>query len=200
MNFFDYTLIFLVGLSMVISLWRGFVREAISIVGLVLAFIVANSACTEVGKQLNDWIPNLLLATVVGYVLMFVIVMVIIGLIGTLVCKLVDIAELTTTDRTLGMFFGFARGILLISLATLIYTSYTEPDKPWIENSALAPYAIKGGDLLGQMIPEGVYFSRRGAVKPPPKIPTMSDIADVADKLSDQDREALTDVIEEQMK
>ncbi len=197
MNFLDYTLIFLVGLSIVLSLWRGFVREVISIVGLVAAFLIASRISAEVGAILLDWFPNRTVANIAGFALVFIIIMVVVGLIGALIRKLVHMAELTTTDRTLGMLFGLTRGILLISLTALIYTSYTEPDKPWLEDSALAPYAIEGGDLLGQAIPEGYPFSRRGNILPPPKLPSM---ADVADKLSDQDREALTDVIEEQMK
>jgi membrane protein required for colicin V production len=60
-------------------------------------------------------------------VLIFVLVMFIVGAIGFIVRKLVDMAALTATDRTLGMLFGAARGLLLIGTAFLMYTAYASP-------------------------------------------------------------------------
>ncbi|RMD66489.1 MAG: CvpA family protein, partial [Planctomycetota bacterium] len=103
MNLFDYLLIAIVGLSMVLSLWRGFVREAISLIGLVAAFFAASRASGVAASTLADWIPNPTAANIAGFVLVFVAVMVVVALIGALIRKLVDMADLTATDRTLGM-------------------------------------------------------------------------------------------------
>ncbi len=162
MNLFDYLLIAIVGLSMVLSLWRGFVREAVSLIGLVAAFLAASRASGVAADALHGWIANQTAANIAGFALVFVAVMVVVALIGALIRKLVDMADLTATDRTLGMLFGLARGALLIGLFFLIYTSYAKPDQPWLKKSALAPYAIQLGDLLGRAIPEGYPFSRQG--------------------------------------
>jgi len=53
LNFFDYILIGIVGLSMILSLWRGFVREIISIIGLVLAFLAASRLSGMTGDYLS---------------------------------------------------------------------------------------------------------------------------------------------------
>ena len=165
MNFIDYFLITVVGLSIVLSLFRGFVREVISLIGLVLAFIVASRVSASTGDYLGQWIPSSTMADIAGFALIFIIVMVVVGIIGALIRKLVDLAALTATDRTLGIFFGAARGMLLIALCFLVYTSYTKPDAAWLKQSTLAPYGIQLGELLGQAIPEGYPFSRQGAAK-----------------------------------
>ena len=165
MNFIDYFLITVVGLSIVLSLFRGFVREIISLIGLILAFIVASRVSGATGDYLGQWIPSSTMADIAGFALVFIIVMVVVGIVGALIRKLVDLAELTATDRTLGIFFGAARGMLLIALCFLVYTSYTKPDAAWLKQSTLAPYAIQLGELLGQAIPEGYPFSRQGAAK-----------------------------------
>jgi membrane protein required for colicin V production len=165
LNFIDYFLITVVGLSIVLSLFRGFVREVISLIGLVLAFIVASRVSGSIGDYLGQWIPSSTMADIAGFALVFIIVMVVVGLVGALIRKLVDLAALTATDRTLGMFFGAARGMLLIALCFLVYTSYTKPDAAWLKQSTLAPYGIQLGELLGQAIPEGYPFSRQGAAK-----------------------------------
>lgn len=150
---------------MVLSLWRGFVREIISLIGLVLSFLAASRLSGQTGDFLGQWIGNATVADIAGFALIFIIVMILVGLVGAIVRRLVDLAALTATDRTLGIFFGAARGTLLIALAFLVYTSYTKPDGSWLKNSLLTPYAIELGEMLGGVIPEGYPFSRQGAAK-----------------------------------
>ncbi|MDQ6957960.1 MAG: CvpA family protein [Mariprofundaceae bacterium] len=192
MSLFDYLLIAIAGLSMVLSLWRGFVREIISLIGLVAAFFAASRASGMAANLVHGWIPNTTVANIAGFTLVFVAVMVVVALVGALIRRLVDMADLTATDRTLGMFFGLARGLLLIGLFFLIYTSYAKPDKPWMKKSMLAPYAIEMGDFLGKAIPEGYPFSRQGGGKPNvPKIPAIS--------IPDKDKEAVKSIIRKSM-
>jgi len=185
LNFVDYILIAIVGLSMVLSLWRGFVREVISLIGLVAAFLAASRLSGRTGDFLGQWISNPTGADIAGFVLVFVIVMILVGLIGAMIRRLVDMAALTATDRTLGLFFGAARGMLLISLCFLVYTSYAKPDAPWLKQSRLTPYAIELGNMLGGMIPQDYPFSRQGGAHYPSPQATnmrMQDIIPIKDK------------------
>lgn len=197
MNYFDYILIAIVGLSMVLSLWRGFVREIISLIGLVAAFLVASRVSGSAGDFLGQWITNATVADIAGFALAFVIIMLLVGIIGAIIRKLVDMADLTATDRTLGVFFGLARGLLLIAVCFLVYTSYTKPDSPWLKSSLLAPYAISLGDLLGKAIPEGYPFSRQGSAKPKADKPKAD--ASAAD-IPLKDQQALKAIIENSLK
>jgi len=165
LNFVDYILIVIVGLSMILSLWRGFVREVISLIGLVAAFLIASRLSGRTGDFLGQWISNGTVSDIAGFVLVFVVVMIVVGLIGSIIRHLVDMAALTATDRTLGIFFGAARGIGLIALCFLVYTSYSKPDAAWLKDSKLTPYAIQLGDILGGLIPQEYPFSRQGGAK-----------------------------------
>jgi len=177
---------------MVLSLWRGFVREIISLIGLVAAFFAASRTSGMVADMMHGWIPNTTAANIAGFTLVFVAVMVVVALVGALIRKLVDMADLTATDRTLGMFFGLARGLLLIGLFFLIYTSYTKPDSPWMKKSMLTPYAIKMGNMMGKAIPEDYPFSRQGGGKPKvPKIPIIS--------IPDKEKEEVKSIIRKNM-
>ena len=199
MNFIDYILILIVGLSMVLSLWRGFVREIISLIGLVAAFLLAGQFSGQAGEFISPWIDNPTVADITGFGLVFVTVMIVVGLLGALIRNLVDMAALTATDRTLGVFFGAARGTFLIALCFLVYTSYSKPDAGgWLKQSTLAPYAIELGDMLGQMIPEGYPFSRQGAAsKPVAESPASEHMKDL---IPLKDREALKQILEDSTK
>lgn len=198
MNFIDYILIAVVGLSMVLSLWRGFVREVISLIGLVLAFIIASRTSGQTGDFLGQWITNGTVADIAGFALIFILVMIFVGLIGAILRKLVDIAALTAMDRTLGVFFGAARGLLLIALCFLVYTSYTKPDTAWAKRSLLVPYAIQLGDLLGRAIPEGYPFSRQGMARQ--ASPQKSDRTGLQDAIPARDKQALKSILENSSK
>ena len=162
MNWLDYLLIAIVGLSAAISLIRGFVREAISLAGLVAAFFVASHFSPVAADWYAAWLPSAVLRELAGFATLFVLVTMAAGLVGWLAGKLVDAAHLTATDRMLGLFFGAARGLLLIGLAFLIYTSLAGRPGPWIAESKLAPYAIRLGEWIGGLIPKGYPFSRQG--------------------------------------
>ncbi len=195
MNLFDYLLITVIGLSMILSLWRGFVREIISLIGLVAAFLVSSRVSGQTGDFLGRWISNGTLADIAGFALVFVLVMIAVGLLGALVRRLVDAADLTATDRTLGVLFGLARGGLLVSLGFLIFTSYASPDQKWLKGSLLAPYGIKAGDWLGRAIPAGYPFSRQGGgvrASSPSLLPA-------AKRVPVADRQALESIIRKQL-
>ncbi|HKI61455.1 MAG TPA: CvpA family protein [Mariprofundaceae bacterium] len=194
MNFIDYILIAIVGLSMVLSLWRGFVREMISLIGLVAAFLIASRTSGATGDFLGKWVSNETIADIAGFVLVFVIIMILVALIGAIIRKLVDMADLTATDRTLGVFFGAARGLLLIALCFLVYTSYTTPDAKWLKNSMLTPYAISLGNMLGRAIPENYPFSRQGAAGK--AAPQKSGKTALPDVIPLKDRQALKSIID----
>ncbi|MDX8405792.1 MAG: CvpA family protein [Mariprofundus sp.] len=193
MNYVDYILIAIVGLSMVLSLWRGFVREVISLIGLVAAFLLASRLSGRTGEFLGQWVDNATVADIAGFALVFIIVMIVVGLIGALIRHMVDLASLSATDRTLGLFFGAARGMLLIALCFLVYTSYTKPDGKWLKGSMLVPYALNLGDMLGRMIPAEYPFSRQGAARY--ASPQQSNIR-MRDLVSEKDRQALKSIIQ----
>ncbi|MDT8375337.1 MAG: CvpA family protein [Mariprofundaceae bacterium] len=200
MNFFDYILIGIVGLSVVLSLWRGFVREIISLIGLVAAFFIASRTSGQAGDLLGQWISNGTVADIAGFALVFVLIMLIVGIIGVIIRKLVDMADLTTTDRTLGIFFGAARGLLLISLAFLIYTSYANPDHKWMKESMLTPYAIQAGEMIGKSIPEGYPFSRKGGAAITAAPQEKSATEKVIDRIPVADKKELESIIQDSMK
>ncbi len=196
MNFFDYILIGLVGLSVILSLWRGFVREVISLIGLVAAFLLASRTSGYAGDFLSQWIHQRTVADIAGFALVFILVMLTVGIVGALIRKLIDMADLTATDRFLGVFFGMARGLLLIAVSFLIYSSYKPSEPDWLKQSLLAPYAVQMGDLLGQAIPEEYPFSRQGGAKfssPQLHLPSISDIPT-------EDKDAMKKIIQEHIK
>lgn len=112
MTEFDYALIGIVSISVLIGLWRGAVYEVLSILGWPLAFLVSR----YVAPQLATAIPIATEQTrvMVSYVVVFVAVLVLWAILAWLFSKLGKAVGLGLVDGMLGAVFGLLRGVLVV--------------------------------------------------------------------------------------
>lgn len=128
-------------LSIVVSLWRGFVREAVSLAGWVAAFIVANLFVDQLAGLLAGLISNITGRYVVAYVVLFVATLMLAGLAGILAARLVRATGLSLLDRAMGTVFGFARGVILVLVVVFVMRQLLPPrDLEWLQMSQLMPH------------------------------------------------------------
>lgn len=145
----DWTIIVVLGLSILLSLWRGFVREAVSLAGWIAAFVIANMFVGEVAIFLQQWIANVTGRYVAAYALLFAGTLVVAGIVGKLSAQVVRVTGLTLLDRLLGTVFGFIRGIIIVLVAVYVVRQLAPPQNVlWLDESQLMPYV----DMLGQWV------------------------------------------------
>ena len=136
----DYVILGLVGLSATVSLLRGFVREALSLAGWVLAFWVALTFTRDVAAILPPSIsvPSARLA--VGFLALFFGTLLAAALVNFLAAQLVERTGLSGSDRLLGVVFGVARGAVIVAILVLLAGFTALPQDPWWRASALLPH------------------------------------------------------------
>ena len=146
MQWIDWAILIVIGLSAGISLLRGFVREALSLAGWILAFFVAKGFYQEFSSLLESSIDTPSLRYAVSWAALFVLTLTISGLINYILSQLIEKAGLSGMDRIMGMAFGALRGVLLVSVAVLLLREFTpvEQDNWWVK-SELIPHV----ELLG---------------------------------------------------
>jgi membrane protein required for colicin V production len=120
MTSFDYVFLAIIGLSVLISIMRGFVREVLSLAGWVIAFLVARAYCLELAQVLPAAIPGEPLRILAAFLILFLAVLLVSSLLGIALSLLFRQVGLNWLDRMLGALFGLARGGIIAVVLVLI--------------------------------------------------------------------------------
>ena len=156
MNWFDYVIVGVIALSVVISIFRGFVRDALALLVWVFAVWIAWAFFRDLSEHLVPWIdvPSLRLAAALA--ILIVGVLLVGGLITYLIGELVDRTGLSGTDRLLGTVVGAARGVVLVAVLVLIAGLTPLPQDDWWKESRLVGYFEETAIWLRELLPPDV--------------------------------------------
>ena len=136
----DILIIAIIAISAIISLIRGFVQEALSLASWIAAFAIAWFFFRPFAVQLEPWIEVASLRLGVAYGLIVLVVLLVGALVNHFMKALVESTGLSGTDRLIGIFFGVARGGVLVAILVLLAGLTPFPDDNWWGQSRLLPY------------------------------------------------------------
>jgi membrane protein required for colicin V production len=139
MTVFDYAVLVIVGLSMLLSVIRGLVREVLALLAWVMALIAASLFSGNLATLLPGEIPSEELRLVVGFTAVFFGVLLAMSLLAVIVSRLVKSAGLGAEDRMLGALFGLARGALVVMALVLMAGLTSLPRDPVWREAMLSP-------------------------------------------------------------
>ena len=144
MNWADWAIVAILSISVLISLIRGFVKEAMSLVVWISAVLVAMLFYQRLAPWLVDLISTPSLRLLVAWLILFVGVLIIGGLINYLLGKLVLATGLSGTDRLLGVIFGAGRGVVVVLIALILAPNVLPVDQDlWWHESLLIPEFLR---------------------------------------------------------
>ena len=120
MTWFDYTVIAIVGISILMSVIHGLVRELLALASWVVAFVVAQSFAANVASLLPAALENPSLRLLAGFLGVFFAVLIAMTLLAMALSGLIKAAGLGFADRALGAVFGLVRGLAIVVIAVLL--------------------------------------------------------------------------------
>jgi membrane protein required for colicin V production len=131
----DWIAVALLGVSMLLGLVRGLVFEVISLAGWVAAFLCAQWFAEDVARWLPFGEPAAPWRYAAGFVLVFVGVAFGVGLVASMIRKLITVIGLRPVDRLLGAVFGLARGaVALLAVAVVVHLLVLGENAWWRES------------------------------------------------------------------
>jgi len=155
MSWVDWLIIVAFVVSAGFGMWRGFAKEALSVITWLAAIWLAWRFAWSVEPMLGEWQSAPELKIWAARAIVFLTVMIIGGLVAWLVRELVRHTGLSSTDRLLGGLFGLVRGALVFGLAVIALQLSGLDQDPWWQQARLKPY--------GDQIAEGIrYYAELG--------------------------------------
>jgi len=137
---FDWAIVAVLAISTLMSLRRGFLKEALSLGTWITAFVVARQFHEPMDRLLEAHIVDSLMRSIAAFAALFVGTLLIGAALGFLLGALINATGLSSTDRVLGMVFGFARGALIVTVVVGLLNLTPLVGDSWYTSATLAPH------------------------------------------------------------
>ena len=147
MGMIDIIILGIVAFSALIGVFRGLVKEALSLVSWFAAILAGTLFSSQLADLMENLINNPSLRRIAAFALLFIVVIFAGTLISNMVSKLTEAAGLKGANRTLGGLFGVLRGVIIVLVIILVGTQFDISER-WFEGSRMVPYAVAMIDYL----------------------------------------------------
>jgi membrane protein required for colicin V production len=166
MNMFDLIVLAVVGLSALLSFFRGFIREVLSLGAWIGASVITLYYFEDVSRLIRPHVNSDVVASGLASIGTFIGALIGISLFTRLLGKYVKSgSDVGVLDNVLGITFGAARGMLLVAIGyfimSVVITEENYPD--WVKNAATRPYVAKVANWVATIAPS--YFDEISPVK-----------------------------------
>jgi membrane protein required for colicin V production len=156
MTVFDFAVIGVIILSGYFAYSRGFVREALSIAAWINASFVALYTFPYVLPLFEKVLPKGVIANVCAAAVVFILALMVLHMISNALARRVKDSSLSPVDRTFGLIFGLARGLIFVCLGyiALAWMLPGGKDRPrWFADARSIPYLDAGAGKLRSFVP-----------------------------------------------
>lgn len=158
-NYIDIALMGILAFFTIKALVRGFGREALGLIGIVVAVVISGMTYEPLGQLLQAIVGDKgEYWHLVALVLVLIAIFVIFSYIGSIISRLVQSGALSLFDRILGCGIGLVKGILITYLLVnvlLLTSPWQVPTK--LRDSAVAPHVVTAGSKLMDLVPHDLF-------------------------------------------
>lgn len=155
---FDMAVLFVIGVSALLALARGLVRESLSIVVWAASAAIAYIAFPHVREPIGNYVPNVWIGDAAALIVVFVAPLICLKIVAMVIADTMPRGMFGSIDHLMGAGYGLARGSAVVSLAYVGLNVVNDPENhpTWIKEAQLLPYVQDGAELLAGWVPEDI--------------------------------------------
>lgn len=148
-------MLLILGVSILIAIARGFTTEALSLGAWVGALFVTLQGHPILFPYILEYVQPDFMASMITYAALGILSLMLFKFIAVMIGKTIKESHIGALDRGLGILFGFARGMLLISIFYLVSTLFFSPGNypEWFEQSKSKPLIEYGASMINSINP-----------------------------------------------
>lgn len=163
MNWVDFVIIGIIAVSVVVSFFRGFLREALSLLvwGLAIYFSLTYYGALEPLLPSGYGLPSTVRLVLSGIAILLG-VLIIGGIFTWIIGSIFDKSGMSGTDRVAGILFGGLRGVILVVIIVLIISFLPFKDESWWKESKVVPHFTEMAEWVKVRLPDEIpaYFEQ----------------------------------------
>ena len=153
MSWLDLVILGIIVLSALISLIRGFVKESISLITWIVAAVLAFRYFSPMAELLEPFVDSPTIRNVAAFAILFIFTLVVGAIVNFIMSQLVSKTGLSGTDKALGVVFGAARGVLIVTMVVLLASLTPMPEASWWQDSATVGFFQQLAEWVKGIIP-----------------------------------------------
>jgi membrane protein required for colicin V production len=144
MTTFDIVVYSILGLSVILSLFKGFVKEVFSLLSYLGGYLMASKYQGVFSQLLMESVPSKPIAKLIAFAGIFIVTAIIISITGRIARGLIMSAtQLSGFDRLAGGVVGFGKGVMIVVAVTFPLQFFPEVGKKLMKDSQTAPHLAK---------------------------------------------------------
>lgn len=154
-HWFDLFVAFFLFASAFWSYFRGFTKEAFSVVALVAGYLAASKYYQNVTPAFEDVVAEPALRQIAAFLSLFFVAVILVVIVSIYARRLLKISEvLSTADRLAGFILGIMKGGLILALMAYPFSLAPGVKEEVLKGSITASILIGlSGELLGKVAP-----------------------------------------------
>jgi membrane protein required for colicin V production len=156
LNYVDIAIVAIIALSAIVGLFRGLVREILSLVGWIFSIWIAWHYADQAAPLFASLIESADVRKAAAFVALFLLALVAFAVLSHLLVKLITSSALKGADRTLGLLFGALRGALIVAVLALLVQSMPLANEPLWQGSILKSYFLDMAGYVISLLPPSV--------------------------------------------
>ncbi len=140
MNILDIFIIIVLAYCLIMGVFRGTLREAVSIAGVLCGYFAAYNLYMALESYIpKKWMSDAAYRDILSFFLIFFLIFILFSLLGMIIRYLLKKADLTLPDRISGAGFGAVKGVLIVSVILFALVAFLKKESPLIQDSRFAP-------------------------------------------------------------
>lgn len=155
---FDWVIAAVILVSIIISVFRGFIKEALSLISWLLAIWLGITFCVDVGDLIHQYIeiPTPKFREWAGFAAIFIGTLFLFSLLSYLVSKFLVKGPVKGVDRALGVGFGFLRGVAVVVALLMVVRALGMENSQWWQNSKHITHFEPIMNVVEKMLPNSL--------------------------------------------
>jgi membrane protein required for colicin V production len=155
MNWLDIVLLFILAVSVATSFRKGFSREVVGLVSVVLALLLGIWFYGSAAGLVAPYLSSRGLANFAGFFIVFCSVLALGSLVSFALGKFLRVTGLSFVDHALGAGFGLVRGTLIAVALIMGIMAFQSGEQPpaSVVHSRMAPYVVDAARVVAGVAP-----------------------------------------------